>query len=270
MKSERLKKNLRKAFVAAGCLLIALAFLHEASIYPWDFIKNETIDPTESAPPHTVEIPEAIPSPSDAPLRQTEPDRFPEIPAEELASVFTFEERFLDDEASDDFPEEFERRPRPQRISEPSQSPASAYVPVKRTQIGQVTIDALNVSERLFDGNTDNELHYGFGHLTGTALPGKYGNCVVSAHRTSSSGMEPLRHMDKLQTGDKIVIEHDGDTFTYELFDMFIVAKEDTWVLYPDWDTEYKMLTLVTCDPLIYPGGNRPNRLIGRARLVSN
>jgi sortase (surface protein transpeptidase) len=49
---------------------------------------------------------------------------------------------------------------------------------------------------------------------------------------------------------------------------MFIVTKEETWVLY--WDATYlKMLTLVTCDPLIYPGGNRPNRLIARGKLVT-
>jgi sortase A len=131
--------------------------------------------------------------------------------------------------------------------------------------LGSVKIPRINISENLFVG-TDIQTQYGLGFLDGSALPGAEGNTVIAGHRTSSTGKQPFRHLDKMQNGDVITVTVNDDVFTYEVYDMFIVSKEDIWVLQPLL-TERYVLTLVTCDPVVSIG-SRPDRLIVRARLV--
>ena len=194
-------------------------------------------------------------------------DHMNTLAAREMAEVrHQFTNQFFI-EFFEEWPEDVPEEPTPTPTQSTAAAPAAA--PSKKFEpIGKVTITALNVSKNLLEGTGD-EMHHGIGHLTGTPMPGAFGNCVISAHRVSSSGMEPFRYMDLLENGDIVTIEYDGAVYNYEIFDMFIVSKEDVWVLQPDWSV-LKMLTLITCDPLIYPGGNRPDRLIARARLVTD
>ncbi|MCL2708877.1 MAG: class D sortase [Defluviitaleaceae bacterium] len=133
--------------------------------------------------------------------------------------------------------------------------------------LGTIMIPKLEVKTNLLEGTGD-ELHHGAGHLRGTALPGREGNCVIAAHRTSNSGMQPFRYMDKLEPGDLINITFGGTEYAYETYRSVIVTKDDLWVLHP-FSSESHMLTLVTCDPVISVSG-RTNRLIVWARLIND
>jgi LPXTG-site transpeptidase (sortase) family protein len=131
--------------------------------------------------------------------------------------------------------------------------------------LGSVKIPRINISENLFLG-TDNEMNHGIGHLKGTPMPGEKGNSVIAAHRTSTRGMHPFRHINLLRTGDAIIVSFGNEIFTYSVYDSFIVSEDDTWVLQPATE-ETHILTLVTCDPVVTTRAR--DRLIVRARLVN-
>jgi sortase A len=131
--------------------------------------------------------------------------------------------------------------------------------------LGSIKIPRINISENLFMG-TGGQMRHGAGHLAGTPMPGERGNVVIAAHRVMSGGKQPFRHLDLLRNGDAVAVKFGDETFTYEVFDSFIVNERDLWVLYP-LGGETHMLTLVTCDPVVSVG-RRENRLIVRARLA--
>ena len=130
--------------------------------------------------------------------------------------------------------------------------------------LGSVQIPRINISENLLMG-TVREINFGIGHLIGSPLPGESGNSVIAAHRIAINGMQPFRHLDRMQNGDVIHVDIGGTVFTYEVFDMFIVHKDDVWVLH-GCPYEPYLLTLVTCDPVV-SATRRYDRLIVRARL---
>ena len=130
--------------------------------------------------------------------------------------------------------------------------------------LGSVQIPRINISENLLMG-TIREINFGIGHLIGSPLPGERGNSVIAAHRVAVNGMQPFRHLDRMQNGDVIHVDMGGTVFTYEVFDMFIVHKDDVWVL-NRCPYEPYLLTLVTCDPVV-SATRRYDRLIVRAKL---
>jgi len=71
--------------------------------------------------------------------------------------------------------------------------------------------------------------------------------------------------LDLLSAGDEVIVDLDGEIFTYIVYDNFIVDENDTWVLRPV-EGESHILTLVTCDPVV--STRAKNRLIVRARLA--
>jgi sortase A len=144
--------------------------------------------------------------------------------------------------------------------------PRQGVASPRYTILGAVKIPRLSLSENLFIG-TEDQMKYGLGYLEGSAIPGEKGNTVISGHRVSSIGKHPFRHLDKLQEGDVVTVEVGEEIFSYEVFDMFIVSKEEVWVLQPVRE-EAHLLTLITCDPVISAGA-RPDRLIVRARTVT-
>jgi sortase A len=111
-------------------------------------------------------------------------------------------------------------------------------------------------------GASGRTLAFGPGHLDGSAQPGEYGNCVLSAHRDTQ--FEFLRRLD---VGDTLDLEtRDGRRLRYRVFDRRVTQKGDTSVLAR---TAEPTLTLVTCYPFdaIAPGG--PLRYVVRAQLMA-
>jgi sortase A len=134
-------------------------------------------------------------------------------------------------------------------------SPASEYGVLTR-----ISIPSIDFSAVIVEGTDLASLMVGPGHLVGTAEPGAPGNAVVSAHRDTF-----FRHIMKLSPGDHIVIERDGQSFTYTVEGFRIVKPSDISVTAPTTDNR---LTLITCDPAYYPGP-APQRLVVVSKLVT-
>ena len=136
--------------------------------------------------------------------------------------------------------------------SETEDAPSAVYI-----QLGIIKIPELNVSQNVLEG-TQRQMRYGIGHVTGTDGIGVKGNCAVAGHRTTA-----FRYLDKLTTGDSVVLKVNGNVFTYTVYDSFDVLPEETWVL-NDIEGEDYALTLITCTPYLVSS----HRLIVRARLT--
>ncbi|MDR1665246.1 MAG: class D sortase [Clostridiales bacterium] len=284
MISPKIKKRIKISLLVTGCCCIVAAVVHEVRLYPWNakrareatslYVPQEhvTVKPdilTQSPAGKPGEV-DALASEKNAP-ESAEPERLFDLSVykdgaiAEEAVLRGPEKTLIVDAVVRDNPDP---APKTDAAGEAAQAPTEKQY--DDYNLGVVTIPVLDVSEKLLEGTTNTQMHKGIGHLTGSSMPGRYGNCVISAHRSSSSGMEPFRYLDLVQNGDLVYVSFRDVEYTYEVFDQFIVPIEDESVLQPAWDVEMQMLTVITCDPLIYPGGNRPNRLIVRARLVGS
>ena len=101
----------------------------------------------------------------------------------------------------------------------------------------------------------------GPGHLRNTALPGDPGNAVIAAHRDTF-----FRQIYKLNPGDDIYVERNGNKYHYVVTGKRVVQPTDLSVL--DTTPESR-LTLITCYP-VYFIGPAPERLIVFAKLVNH
>lgn len=82
--------------------------------------------------------------------------------------------------------------------------------------------------------------------------PEKGGNFIIAAHRfsiqpTPQSTIEksPFYNIDKLQSGDKIVIDYNGTRYGYEINNITSVAADDTDI---ENETTDAKLTLYSCE----------------------
>ena len=69
-----------------------------------------------------------------------------------------------------------------------------------------------------------------------------------------------FRNIDRLEEGDELTISKDGKTYSYVVYESFVVKPEEVWVLN---QTEEPIVTMITCTPL----GTYTDRLIVRAAL---
>jgi sortase A len=104
-------------------------------------------------------------------------------------------------------------------------------------------------------GTSSSSLSNGLGHYSGTALPGSAGNFAVAGHRATHG--EPFAQFDRLDKGDKVLVETAAGMFTYSLVTDLKVSPEDVWVVGPRPDIDQisnlppgaEIITLTTCDP---------------------
>jgi sortase A len=102
----------------------------------------------------------------------------------------------------------------------------------------------------VLSGASGRNMAFGPGHLDGTAMPGRPGNCVITAHRDTH--FAPLRYV---LPGDTVTLEtRNGIVQRYEVKAARVVDSKNTEVLRQDGRTR---LTLVTCYPFeaVLPGG---------------
>ncbi len=116
--------------------------------------------------------------------------------------------------------------------------------------IARLTAPRLGVDQLVLAGASGRSLAFGPGHLTGTALPGRFGNAVIGGHRDTH-----FAFLRELRVGDRLVVEEpDGRTQRYVVLSASIVDLSELGVAAATSDTR---LTLVTCYPFdaIRPGG---------------
>jgi LPXTG-site transpeptidase (sortase) family protein len=110
-------------------------------------------------------------------------------------------------------------------------------------------------------------LRRGVVHYGTTAVPGQAGNIVVLGH-SSGQLWAPgdykfvFTMLDKLQVGDKMIVDYKGTRYIYQVSDRQIVKPDDISILQP---TKKPQLTLVTCTPV----GTSKNRLAVIAKQIS-
>jgi sortase A len=230
--------------IFAGCFLVFVAITSEVVEYPWTSDGTELHDPS---PPifDVLSYAEYLEMTS----RETNAAASTENFAASVTQIETLP-------GNSDYDYEVE-------LDIPIEAPEDVPEISKYVLLGSVKIPRINVSENLFLG-TGNQMNHGIGHLEGTPLPGEEGNAVIAAHRTSSRGVYPFRYLDLLREGDTVIVDFGGETFSYAVFDSFVVNENHTWVLNPI-EGETHSLTLVTCDPVLTTRAK--NRLIVRTRL---
>ena len=134
------------------------------------------------------------------------------------------------------------------------------YRPHAGDTVAKLIIPRLDTELYVVEGTDAADLRRGPGHLTGTAMPGEAGNCVIAGHRDTH-----FRILREIRRGDSIVIERDGRRFVYRVNSLAVVSPADTSSLRPAPGT----LHLITCYPFSYIG-SAPKRMVVEARLAAN
>lgn len=220
MKKSRMKRNgFSLLLIFAGALILLITFAWEAYRYPWATVFGSSQDDL------------ALPEPP--PIVWDGGDREASAPAPDT-----------------------------------SQAPSSAAIlpgnelqadtrPASYVDLGTIKIPKLGLSQHVLEG-TQKQLHYGVGHVTGTAPMGASGNCALAGHNTTS-----FRYLNKLSVGDRVILKSNGDVFTYSVFGSFTVLPTDVSVL-NRLPNENATLTLITCTPYL----TATHRLIVQAKLI--
>lgn len=116
--------------------------------------------------------------------------------------------------------------------------------------LGVMNIEKIDLRAPVAEGADLDILKYAIGHMESTADLGAIGNSVVAGHRSHSFGVY-FNRLDELVEGDEIVVETYSGTYTYVVYETLIVEPDDVSVLRNS--SQYRVLTLVTCDPVYNP-----------------
>lgn len=143
---------------------------------------------------------------------------------------------------------------------QPSAEP-SPEIEVGGKTIGIIQIDRIDLKLPVLEGATKTNMKHAAAHMKETAPLGAVGNAAIAAHRSRTAG-RLFNRLDEVKIGDTVSIKTSTEEYQYEVYDISIVEPTDVSVLNGN-DTD-RILTLITCDPLINP----THRLIIHAKLV--
>ncbi len=110
---------------------------------------------------------------------------------------------------------------------------------------GMLEIPQINLEQYVVTGTSTEALTYGPGYYIKTSTPGSRGNVGIAGHRTTYGA--PFSDLDKLQTGDEIMLTVGGDKYKYIIDEILIVdPNQGERYLYNRGD---ERITLTTCHP---------------------
>ncbi|MRS03371.1 class D sortase [bacterium] len=133
----------------------------------------------------------------------------------------------------------------PEHLRPLMQSYADLPIPTPGAQQArQIQIPAIGLSAPVVLGDGWEQLKKGVGQHVGTANPGETGNLVVSAHNDIFG--ELFKDLDKLKTGDTIILTTQDRSFTYVVTGTQIVEPTRVDLMAP---TPEKTLTMISCYP---------------------
>jgi sortase A len=124
--------------------------------------------------------------------------------------------------------------------------------------IARLTIPRLQSDLYVVEGDGARQLRRGPGHVSGTAMPGQDGNCIIAGHRDTH-----FRVLKDIRAGDEIILQTRDGEYRYRVETTQIVSPRDTKSLRRTADAQ---LHLVTCYPFYYLG-SAPQRFIVQAAL---
>jgi sortase A len=133
--------------------------------------------------------------------------------------------------------------------------------PQRGDTMAKLMIPRLDAQLYVVEGDGARELRRGPGHLTGTAMPGANGNCVIAGHRDTH-----FRVLKDIRKGDDIVLETRTGKYLYRVRSVKVVSPKNTESLQPTSEAE---LNLITCFPFYYVG-SAPKRFVVEAQLAGS
>ena len=135
----------------------------------------------------------------------------------------------------------------PENLRPLVQALASLPVPTPGPeQAIRIQIPALGVDAPIVQGDGWDQLKKGVAQHIGTPNPGGNGNLILSAHNDVFG--EIFRDLDKLKTGDQVILFTDQRTFTYVVRQSQIVEPTQTEVMS---QTKEAVVTLISCYPYV-------------------
>lgn len=187
-------------------------------------------------------------------MEQWEEASYDEIPQQQAQQQY--------EQLTDLFNEESAATEQP--TSTPTAAPASIPAVPKITPIATIKIDKIKLKLPVVEGATQKNLKSAAAHLKETTALGQVGNAAIAGHRMRSKG-RLFNRLGEVEVGDKIVVETKGQTkdqsYTYKVYKISIVKPTDVSVL--NYNKKDKLLTLITCDPIVNP----THRLIIHAKM---
>jgi sortase A len=126
--------------------------------------------------------------------------------------------------------------------------------------VARLRIPSLGVDEILVNGTDTGSLKRGPGRYLKSALPGEGELMYVAGHRTTYGA--PFSRIDRLQRGDRVIVELPYATYEYAITGHRIVAATELSVLR---SKGYEQLALQACHPRFFAS----HRYIAYARPVS-
>jgi sortase A len=111
--------------------------------------------------------------------------------------------------------------------------------------VGRIVVPRLDLRVVVVEGTRKSDLARGPGHYRITALPGLGGTVAIAGHRTTY--LQPFRHLDRLEPGDRIYFELPYGTFRYVVYARRVVDDRDWSILRR---RRFEKLVLTACHPL--------------------
>ncbi|KAE8558897.1 class D sortase [Paenibacillus polymyxa] len=139
-------------------------------------------------------------------------------------------------------------------------SPAPNASVNEQTPIATISISRIALKLPVLEGATRKNMKYAAVHMPETGKLGQVGNAAIAAHRARTPG-RLFNRLHELKIGDKIVVNAQGSQYMYKVYSIKVVDPMDVSVLKSF--KNHKLLTLITCDPLVNP----THRLIVQAKL---
>lgn len=124
-----------------------------------------------------------------------------------------------------------------------------------------IEIDKIHLKLPVLEGATKANMKHAAAHMTETASIGDVGNAAIAAHRARTEG-RLFNRLNEVAIGDVITVKTSKEEYNYKVYDITVVEPTDVSVL--DGNGKDRMLTLITCDPLVNP----THRLIVHAKLL--
>ena len=126
--------------------------------------------------------------------------------------------------------------------------------------IALIEIDKINLKLPVLEGATKANMKHAAAHMKETTDLGDIGNAAIAAHRARTKG-RLFNRLNEVAIGDVISVKTSDQVYDYEVYDISIVDPTDVSVL--NGNNKDRILTLITCDPLVDP----THRLIVHAKL---
>lgn len=115
---------------------------------------------------------------------------------------------------------------------------------------GMLYIEDIELSLPILRGATAANLNKSVASIANTGQPGQIGNYGIAGHRNHTYGRN-FNRLEEMEVGDVVEVDNGLEIFTYKVTETLLVEPDEVWVLEGN-DTD-RMITLVTCHPLVNP-----------------